>query len=96
MVCTREAGCNAPPLAPNSRNMPSPVWNLTIGKVLPRRREWKTSTPACSRQFRSLRAKIPANCKMEKGLLSLSLLPLPSLESHWMQGHSHEPGGVMG
>ena len=30
MVCTREAGCNAPPLAPNSRNMPRPDWNLTI------------------------------------------------------------------
>ena len=33
---------------------------------------------------------------MEKGLPSLSLIPLPSLASHWMQGHSHEPGGVMG
>ena len=48
---------------------------------------------------RRLLPPAPANSDpyyMEKGLLSLSLLPLPSLESHWMQGHSHEPGGVMG
>ena len=45
MVCTREAGCNAPPLAPNSRNMPSPVdWNLTIGK----QNGTSSSTPANS------------------------------------------------
>ena len=98
MVCTREAGCNAPPLAPNSRNMPSPVWNLTIGKVLPRRREWIV-VDVYSRLLPPIQIaprQNSANCNMEKGLLSLSLLPLPSLESHWMQGHSHEPGGVMG